>query len=685
MIANQLREIIQKMVEHNEDPFPEIEGQDKLKRQIMSALISGRNIIIEGYPGVGKTTIAKAVAKLLPNIRAVKGCPFHCNPDDPVCPKCKSEAGRKKEIEINGTHRFIRIQGSPDLTVEDLLGDIDPALAFEYGPTDPRAFKPGKLLRANRGVLFFDELNRCPERLQNALLQVLEEGEATISGYSVTYPADFILIATMNPSEFAGTERLSDVLLDRFDVVMMEYPENVAIEKEIVKKKGIKLLPVPDDILTTLVSIVRATRGDDRIESPAGVRATLGLYERSQAIALLKRKKFVELEDVKEVAHSVIVHRIKLAPKVRHTQTPEQVVSQIIEEVIKGSGPPEDSSASVVMGMVNHGIQALDSAHIARMLINNLQAALDLFGKQTVTELTGFSELDLKRRENQFQHLSELQNRIDEKIEKLKEDGLLDNEGNITDKGLELAIEEALKFEGFSAGDHATSDVGRDVIVGLRNKFKGSYRDISFRATFRKAMMHGHHRPVSEDWVGYVKRKGERVDFLFMIDSSGSMKGSKIDACKKAALSLADHCRRKGDRLAVISFSDKVEIVSPLDQDPRDLAVAVMGVMPLGTTDIAKALEMAQEVLSQAGRSRHAILITDALPTQGDKPISDALDQAEKLSSQGITLSVVGIGLDAEGESTARELAGIGKGKFYQVSAADQIKDKVLTDVTQFK
>jgi magnesium chelatase subunit I len=372
MIADQLRTVIENLLGNNQDPFPEIEGQENLKKQILSALIAGRNIIIEGYPGVGKTTIAKAVAKLLPNIQAVKGCPFHCDPSNPICPKCKSDARDKNDIEINGLHRFIRIQGSPDLTVEDLLGDIDPALAFEYGPTDPRAFKPGKLLRANRGVLFFDELNRCPERLQNALLQVLEEGEATIGGYTVSYPANFILIATMNPSEFAGTERLSDVLLDRFDVVRMNYPENAAVEREIIRKNAKQLLPVPDNVLTTLVSIVRATRNDDRIESPAGVRATIGLYERSQALAILKKKKFVEIDDVKEVAVSVISHRIKLTPKVRHTQKPQDVVNQIIEEVISGSGPPKLTTGSVVTGMVNNGIQSLDSSHIARMLINNV-------------------------------------------------------------------------------------------------------------------------------------------------------------------------------------------------------------------------------------------------------------------------------------------------------------------------
>jgi Mg-chelatase subunit ChlD len=180
-------------------------------------------------------------------------------------------------------------------------------------------------------------------------------------------------------------------------------------------------------------------------------------------------------------------------------------------------------------------------------------------------------------------------------------------------------------------------------------------------------------------------KKGERVDFLFMIDSSGSMRGSKISACKKSALSLADRCRRRGDRLAVISFSDKVEVVSPLDHDPRDLAVSVMKIMSSGTTDIAKALEKSQEVLDKGGRSRHAILITDALPTKGDKPIGDALDQAKKVAAKGITLSVVGIQLDAEGDRIAKELAGIGKGKFYQVSTTDQIRNKVMRDASDFK
>src|SRR3989338_7356809 len=137
---------IKKIFSEKKDPFTEILGQDKVKLQIKSALLTNRHIIIVGPPGVGKTTLAKNIAKLLPG----------------------------------GLKNFVRIQGSPDLAAEDLLGDIDPIKALKYGPLSLEAFQKGKIFKADKGILFFDELNRCPEKLQNALLQVLEEGKATI-------------------------------------------------------------------------------------------------------------------------------------------------------------------------------------------------------------------------------------------------------------------------------------------------------------------------------------------------------------------------------------------------------------------------------------------------------------------------------------------------------------------------
>lgn len=292
--TNHFREIFLK----EKDPFKDILGQEEVKAQLKSALISGRHILIVGPPGIGKTTLAKNVAALLPK-------------------------SKKAEDEL-----FVRIQGSPDLTAEDLIGDIDPIKALKFGPQSQEAFTPGKIFRANNGILFFDEVNRCPEKVQNSLLQVLEEKKATIGSYKVDIKADFIFIGTMNPED-SSTEPLSDVFLDRFDLIYMGYPETLEIEKQIVDMKANKQeAEVPDEIETLALLFVRLLRENKKIEKKPSVRASLGLIERACANAVLEKRNEVEFEDLKKAILSVLAHRIRLKPSFRFITTPNSFIEE---------------------------------------------------------------------------------------------------------------------------------------------------------------------------------------------------------------------------------------------------------------------------------------------------------------------------------------------------------------------
>lgn len=312
--------------------FEKIIGNKNVKKQVKSALYARRPIIIVGAPGIGKTTLSRQLVNILP-IKEVNDCGFNCLPEKPSCPYCVEKTNKRENIKtkkINSKDLFVRVQGSPDLTAEDLIGDIDPVLAMKHGALSLEAFTPGKIFKANNGILFFDEINRCSEKLQNALLQVLEERKVTVGSYTFDFNVDFIFLGTMNPED-TSTEPLSDVFIDRFDLIYMDYPQTLKEEKTILNSKNINYAEFPEQLKDFIVTYIQALRDSKDLEKHPGVRATLGLYERAQTNAVVNNRNKVTMQDIEDVFVSVLAHRIKLKPSVAYTKTTEEFLRSNFE------------------------------------------------------------------------------------------------------------------------------------------------------------------------------------------------------------------------------------------------------------------------------------------------------------------------------------------------------------------
>ncbi len=300
--AKRLRENIQEV----------IVGKGEVIDQILVAVLCEGHLLLEDVPGIGKTTLARALAASL-------GCSYR------------------------------RIQFTPDLLPSDVTGlnwFNQKEQSFEY--------KPGPIISQ---VVLADEINRATPRTQSALLEAMQERQVTIDGVTRSLPRPFIVLATQNPIELEGTFPLPEAQIDRFLMrIAIGYPseseENAILDRFRINDPLPDLRPVtsPGEVLKLqeyrrqvkvvetvreyIVRVARATREHPEIELGASPRATLSLYQAAQAWAAIHGREYVIPDDVKKLAPSVLTHRLMIAPEAQlRGRKVEHLVADIVDTV----------------------------------------------------------------------------------------------------------------------------------------------------------------------------------------------------------------------------------------------------------------------------------------------------------------------------------------------------------------
>ncbi|MBI1739685.1 MAG: MoxR family ATPase [Acidobacteriales bacterium] len=292
-----------------------IRGQDDILRLALVSIFAKGHLLIEGAPGVGKTTLGQALARAI-------DCTFQ------------------------------RVQFTSDMLPSDVLGiSIYSAIEQKF------EFKRGPVF-AN--VLLADEINRTTPKTQSALLEAMNEGQITMDAHSYPLPQPFLVIATQNPIEHHGTYPLPESQLDRFLMrVRMGYPEGDA-EREIVRaeagsaqlenlrpvlnaadvldiQQAVTQVHVDDALITYALAIVRKTRESDHLSLGVSPRGSQMFYRAAQAMAFLDGRDYCTPEDFKPLAVAVFAHRVVVsslyASTLKKSEQAEQVLREIVENV----------------------------------------------------------------------------------------------------------------------------------------------------------------------------------------------------------------------------------------------------------------------------------------------------------------------------------------------------------------
>ncbi|WFE50116.1 sigma 54-interacting transcriptional regulator [Micromonospora sp. WMMD1155] len=284
-VKQELRDNLLARMRSGEVRFPGIVGyDDSVLPEVERALLAGHDMVLLGERGQGKTRLIRSLGALLDEwTPVIPGSVLNEHPMHPLTPASRArvaEAG--DELPVGWLHRSMRYGeklATPDTSVGDLIGDVDP-IRIAQGRTlgDPETIHFGLVPRTNRGIFAVNELPDLAERIQVALLNVLEERDIQVRGYQLRLPLDLLLVASANPEDYTNRGRIITPLKDRFGAeIRTHYPVDLALELALIRQEADLVADVPEHVLEVLARFARAVRESPSVDPRSGVSARFAI------------------------------------------------------------------------------------------------------------------------------------------------------------------------------------------------------------------------------------------------------------------------------------------------------------------------------------------------------------------------------------------------------------------------
>ena len=303
-VKDELRDNLMVRLRRDEPVFPGIVGyDDTVVPQIANAILSRHNFILLGLRGQAKSRILRALTTLLdPRVPYLAGCEIHDNPYAPLCPRCKqllaNDPDSARVAYLTPDERYVEKLATPDVTIADLIGDIDPIKAAKGGHElgSEMTVHYGLLPRANRGIFAVNELPDLAGKIQVGLFNIMQEGDVQIKGYPVRLPLDVLLVFSANPEDYTARGKIVTPLKDRIgSEIRTHYPatvqEGVAItaQEAWIERNGHQL-QVPEFIQEIIEHTAFVAREDKRVDKRSGVSQRLPISAMENVISNAERR-----------------------------------------------------------------------------------------------------------------------------------------------------------------------------------------------------------------------------------------------------------------------------------------------------------------------------------------------------------------------------------------------------------